>query len=75
MTTVTYETLQTESLLTVNFSLISENFKIIDGFIKSFPAFQRRVTDMEKAQKATAQDLSNFKLSTQNTFSTINDML
>lgn len=46
MATVTYETLQTESLLTVNFSLISENFKIIDSFIKSFPAFQRRVADI-----------------------------
>lgn len=26
-------------------------------------------------QKATTQDLSNFKLSTQNTFSTINDIV
>ena len=30
---------------------------------------------MEKVQKATAQDLSNFKISTQNTFATLNDMV
>ena len=30
---------------------------------------------MEKLQKATAHDLSNFKMSTSNTFSTINEVL
>ena len=38
-------------------------------------AFYSEIVEMEKMQKATAQDLSNFKISTQNTFSTINDMV
>lgn len=41
MTTVTYEELHTEGLLTLNFSLLSENFKTIDAFIKNFGSFQR----------------------------------
>ena len=82
MATLTYESLHTETLLTLNFQALTENFTIIDSFIKNFPTFQRstpqfmpELADLEKAQKATAQDLSNFKISTQNTFSTINDMV
>lgn len=30
---------------------------------------------MEKIQKATIQDLNNFKVSTQNSFATVNDVL
>lgn len=33
------------------------------------------MNDLEKAQKTTAQDLSNFKISTQNSFETINDVV
>lgn len=33
------------------------------------------LTDLEKSHKNTHQDLTNFKISTQNTFSTINDMV
>ena len=37
------------------------------------PIYKRRLEGIYK--KATSQDLSNFKLSTQNTFSTLNDMV
>lgn len=33
------------------------------------------MAEVEKAQKATAHDLSNFKMSTTNTFSTMNEVL
>lgn len=50
--------------------------------MKNFISFQRSTnpnhlefSDMEKQQKATYLDLSNFKMSTTNNFSTMNDIL
>ena len=33
------------------------------------------LSDLEKTQKSTSQELTNFKISTQNTFSTINEVV
>lgn len=41
MATMTYEELQTESLITFSFSALTSNFKTVDSFIKNFSHFQR----------------------------------
>ena len=54
-------------------------FPQLKGFlardIATFEKVYWGMNDLEKAQKTTAQDLSNFKISTQNSFETINDVV
>lgn len=44
-------------------------------FREVFLQIIKGMNDLEKAQKTTAQELSNFKISTQNSFETINDVV
>jgi len=41
MTTVTYEDLYVDNLITITMAPLMDNFKTIDSFIKNFGQFQR----------------------------------
>ncbi len=41
MTTVTFEELEVQNLITFDYVSITKNFKTIDSFIKNFANFQR----------------------------------